>query len=346
MDVGSIPYSNVLIMDVSIVIPVYNVSAYIERCIKSVMRQTFSGLMECIIVDDCSPDDSIEKCSRIIKSYNGNVQFRILRHENNKGLSASRNTGTKFAIGEFVFYLDSDDEITPNCVDVLFKEASCNPQVEIVQGYTDSIPFVSWYPTDRYKIMARIDDNRRIRLENYKIFDYLPCNAWNKLIRLSFLRSNSLYFKEGVIHEDHLWMCNVTKRLEHLSFVFIPTYIHYATPNSIMTSRDKVSKQKSMNGWLSIIENAVETKESPFITNQLVRYYWELFTRSLYKSFKGKVLVFRYSFHLFMRGYFKIAIAGIILCVYFSDKIYNKMLRKLQIIDIQIYQSSIMQLKA
>ena len=100
-------------MKVSIIIPVYNVSAYIERCVKSVMKQTYSGDIECILVNDATPDDSIDIAKRLIADYNGPIQFRILNHEHNKGFSATRNTGIDAATGDYLYFFDSDDEITP-----------------------------------------------------------------------------------------------------------------------------------------------------------------------------------------------------------------------------------------
>ena len=88
-------------MNVSIIIPVYNVSLYIERCIKSVMNQTYQDI-ECILVNDASPDNSITIAERLIADYDGSIQFRILNHEHNKGQSAARNTGIKAASGDYI----------------------------------------------------------------------------------------------------------------------------------------------------------------------------------------------------------------------------------------------------
>ena len=99
-------------MKVSIIIPVYNVSLYIERCIKSVMSQTYQDI-ECILVNDATPDDSIAIAERLIADYNGTIQFRILNHEHNKGQSTARNTGIDASTGDYLYFLDSDDEITP-----------------------------------------------------------------------------------------------------------------------------------------------------------------------------------------------------------------------------------------
>ena len=88
---------------ISVIIPIYNVSDYVERCVKSVMGQTFQDF-ECILVDDASPDDSILRCERLIADYHGSIRFRILHHEHNRGLSAARNTGTEAATGDYILY--------------------------------------------------------------------------------------------------------------------------------------------------------------------------------------------------------------------------------------------------
>lgn len=120
-------------LTVSIVIPVFAVSDYIERCITSVMSQTYDRI-ECIIVDDASPDDSITKCEHLISNYEGPIRFTILHHEHNCGLSASRNTSTNAASGEYVFYFDSDDELTPDCIEKMLKPIQNDPTIEMVLG--------------------------------------------------------------------------------------------------------------------------------------------------------------------------------------------------------------------
>lgn len=89
---------------VSIIIPVYNVAPYIEDCLRSVMRQTYAGPMECLIVDDCGTDESIHIAERLITEYNGPIHFDILHHNHNRGLSAARNTGIENAVGGGISY--------------------------------------------------------------------------------------------------------------------------------------------------------------------------------------------------------------------------------------------------
>ena len=105
-------------MKVSIIIPVYNVAPYIKRCLDSVVAQSFQDI-ECILVDDCGTDNSKEIVQQYIDNYQGQIQFKFIHHEKNLGLSGARNTGIKVATGEWLYFLDSDDSIIPDCIAIL-----------------------------------------------------------------------------------------------------------------------------------------------------------------------------------------------------------------------------------
>ena len=83
-------------MKVSIIIPVYNVAPYIQRCLDSVVAQTFQDI-ECILVDDCGTDNSVEVAQQYIDNYRGQIQFKLIHHDKNQGLSGARNTGIRMA---------------------------------------------------------------------------------------------------------------------------------------------------------------------------------------------------------------------------------------------------------
>lgn len=85
-------------MLVSIIVPVYNVAEYIESCVRSVMTQTYDGGLECLIFDDCGTDNSIAIAQQMIENYQGSIDFKVIHHEKNRGLSAARNTGMDAAV--------------------------------------------------------------------------------------------------------------------------------------------------------------------------------------------------------------------------------------------------------
>ena len=93
-------------MKISIVVPVYNVAPYVADCFYSIARQTWQGPLECIFVDDCGTDDSMSIVEHCIDDYSGPIDFRIVRHVHNRGLSAARNSGISAATGDYVYFLD------------------------------------------------------------------------------------------------------------------------------------------------------------------------------------------------------------------------------------------------
>ena len=221
-------------MIVSIIIPVYNVSPYIERCLQSVINQTYTDI-ECILVDDCGSDNSIDLAQSFIDGYKGNITFSILHHTKNKGLSAARNTALRHAKGKYVYFLDSDDTITTDCIESLIAKALVYPDVDFVQGNIlderASISSYGWH--------AQLPEycNNHEKLEKY-IFFMVVTSAWNKLLKTSFLTEHQLFFPEGIIHEDMYWIFFLTKHVKAVSFVNKGTYLYYINPNSIITSID------------------------------------------------------------------------------------------------------------
>lgn len=222
---------------VSVIIPVYQVSDYVERCLLSVMNQTYTYI-ECIIVDDCSPDDSIAKCERLIDSYEGPIKFKIHHHERNRGLSAARNTGTDAATGDYIFYFDSDDKISIECLERLVKAAQLHPECEMVLGN------ILVYEIDGKERIV-IGNEIPLRLhKNETIVSYyhqqlIPIAAWNKLIKRSFINDNHINFKEGIIIEDYHWMFYVLKYLSDIIILKDITYHYYKREGSIMTGSGK-----------------------------------------------------------------------------------------------------------
>ena len=115
-------------LKLSIILPVYNVENYINRCLESILPQLDDNT-ELIIVDDCSPDKSVDICE---DATEGLSNVRIKRRSKNGGLSAARNTGIEEAKGEYIWFVDSDDYIESNAVSVLLKSIK-GSKIDIVQ---------------------------------------------------------------------------------------------------------------------------------------------------------------------------------------------------------------------
>ena len=118
---------------VSIIVPVYGVEHYIERCARSLFEQTYQDL-DFVFVNDCTPDRSIELLKEVVKVYpEREDSVKIISHEKNRGIAASRNTGLDHAIGEFVLFVDSDDWLAPGAIELLVNKQLEN-DADVVSG--------------------------------------------------------------------------------------------------------------------------------------------------------------------------------------------------------------------
>ena len=231
-------------MKISIVIPVYNVAPYIKDCLHSVMVQSWQDNLECILVDDCGKDNSMQLVEERLQTYKGKIDFRIIRHQHNRGLSAARNTGIDAARGDYVFFLDSDDEITPDCIERLVKPL-----------YEKDYDFV----VGAYRLVgSQIKmDSLRLKegtvLTGDEVLKSFREKTWylmsvNKLYKLSFLNRHHLRFLEGIIHEDELWSFQVACLAKSLYAVAHETYIYKAREGSITVNKNfKLARQHQLD---------------------------------------------------------------------------------------------------
>ena len=225
----------------------YNVAPYVERCLLSVMQQTRPA-EECLIINDASTDSSVALCERLIANYDGPTRFTILHHDHNRGLSAARNTGTDAATGTYIYYVDSDDEMTTDCLEKLAAPVEHDDSIEMVMGdyRIDNSAMIGW----KYQLIRKLGtpqprfmqdtplelkSNEEIREWFYSGKILRPVNVWNKLLKLSFIKEYQLYNKEGLLYEDGLWTYYLMRCLCHASFVHDVTYLHYRRPGSICT---------------------------------------------------------------------------------------------------------------
>lgn len=229
--------------EVSIIIPVYNVEDYVAECLHSVMKQEATCSMECLVIDDCGSDSSMDIVREVIAAYSGPISFRIIEHEQNGGLSAARNSGIRAAKGKYVYFLDSDDLITPDCIGTLFQRVCEHPGVQIVTGDFQTFP-----EPDVHKLISLQGKNfpeysddiawiRSIFLTKF------PITAWNKLILKNFITDNNLYFKEGVLHEDNHWHAVAYHYIRSVAFADHVTYLYRMREGSITQSKGSLERQ-------------------------------------------------------------------------------------------------------
>ncbi len=209
-------------MKVSIIIPVYNVAKYIERCLLSVLNQTWQDL-EVILVNDCTPDNSMEIAGKVIALHPRGAMVKCLEHEKNRGQSAARNTGIRVATGDYLYFLDSDDYLPLESIATLWEFAKTKKYDFVLGNYeitgsSRSIPFM--------KMKEGAIFCKEEILSSYAN-DLWPRTVWNMLIRRDFLLAEHLFFKEGIIHEDDLWTFLLACKAASAYFVNRVTYYYY-----------------------------------------------------------------------------------------------------------------------
>lgn len=257
---------------VSIIIPIYNVEDYIERCISSILCQSYHNL-EIILIDDCSTDKSMEIAINLINEFEkpDDMVFVFKKHDKNLGLSAARNTGILSSHGEYLFFLDSDDEIVPDSLSILIGLATKYPDAELVQGTVKSVPHKKHYDMSFYKDVEYTDDNEWITKNFFNVNHSFPINAWNKLVKREFIFEHHLFFKEGLVHEDELWTFQIMEKLRKIVFCHQITLIHYSTPNSIMNT----TKKTVSAGYMAVIFDEIK----PQIDQKFFKLKYEYFLK-------------------------------------------------------------------
>lgn len=219
---------------VSIGIPVYNVEPYIEKCLLSVLNQSYQNL-EVLVVDDLGTDNSMRIVKDLQTSHPLGKCIRIIRHSENRGLGEARNTAIENATGKYLFFVDSDDYIEPATIEILLKEAEeRNTDVvlassrKIVYGTNEEVPTFTY--------------SDRVLLDSQDAFAHYLCqdlrwhigiNAWNILFKLSFLRDNELRFAARK-DEDALFLSDFYSEVQRAVLLPNVTYNYVLRPGSIM----------------------------------------------------------------------------------------------------------------
>ncbi|MCQ2267593.1 MAG: glycosyltransferase family 2 protein [Bacteroidaceae bacterium] len=207
---------------ISIIIPVYNVSAYLSQCLESVLNQTYKDL-EIILVDDGSKDNSGMLCDEYASK---DSRIKVI-HKVNGGLSDARNVGTAQANGSWIFYLDSDDWMANNTLETLLQYAEIN-NCDAVQG-----GLYYAYPDHLLKREEKpsIVLNRNAAMKELIINDRVKNFAWGKLYKTALVKD--LQFPKGKYFEDCYWQHLVIDRVNRYGIIDTPLLYYRQRPDSI-----------------------------------------------------------------------------------------------------------------
>ena len=270
---------------VTISIPIYNCENHLINCLQSVVNQKYKNL-EVQLVDDLGNDNSMQVAEDFIQKH-PDFHFKILRNEKNSGLSVVRNVGIDNAQGKYIFFLDSDDEITPDCISKMVEIAE-REHVEMVCGNVRTIKLESKEEIDAFRLyntQEKITNNTEI-FESF-IQGRFPVPSWNKLILLDFLKQNKLYFKEGLFAQDSLQSFETALVLNSVFFLKDDTYIYYLHQDSVIHNR----KKKHFDNWITIateFEKHYQKEQNPERKIQILGYLIDYKDLTLLMNWKAQ----------------------------------------------------------
>ncbi len=270
-------------MKISVIIPVYNVEAYLAQCVQSVRSQTYTD-MEILLVDDGATDHSGQLCDRLAQQ---DERIRVV-HKTNGGLSDARNAGLRIATGEYVLFLDSDDYYADN--EVVAKLVAELSRL----GYPDDLLFCR---QDWYEDIGVFDKERPYQEELLNslptpmdCFAYLLAeqrfnmSACFQIIKRSVLVDNHIEFVVGLRNEDIDWSIALWRCLRTVKVLNLYAYIYRHRANSITTTlsvKDYRSYDFMFDKWQALLDESVPNdllflEYLAFIYPTMVYGYWQL----------------------------------------------------------------------
>ena len=227
----------------SIIIPVYNVEKEIRDCLDSIKNQTFQDF-EVLCVDDRGSDSSID----IVKEYvNADSRFKILTHEKNSGVSAARNTGLDAATGDNIMFVDSDDWLDLNALEILNNKLN-KTKCEIVMFNNYNVD-----PDGSKKIQDEDKEgDRTIKINDDELTLFVGV-CWNRVYRKSLLDRLKVRFPVGLIVEDSDFTFKVCSQVDSVFMIDEPLYFYRIQREGSYTTADNV--QERIVDELEVLKN-------------------------------------------------------------------------------------------
>ena len=236
---------------ISVIVPVYNVEEYLDRCVESIVNQTYHNL-EIILVDDGSTDSSGAKCDEWAKKDNRIVVI----HKENGGQASARNKALQIAKGDLIGFVDSDDYIDSTMYEKLKGCLNIN-NCDIVEctkiDFDDQTPKCNSIGFGKVLVF-----NRKETIEDFIKEEHFKCTVWNMLLKASIAKN--IMFDEGKTHEDILWPYRAYMSAERIAYIDNALYFYYQRPNSTMNMK---YSEKRFDG-LDALETRAELVKKDF----------------------------------------------------------------------------------
>lgn len=276
-------------MLLSVIIPVYNVERYIEKCILSVLQNGFSeDLYEIVIVDDESPDNSLHIINKFLQTHKN---IRVISQEN-RGLGGARNTGIRTAIGKYLLFLDADDWYLQDTIGKLIQIAE-SESLEILEFGAQGI-----FTNGEIMYSKSMDSEIMNGVDYYQKYRYLD-SACNKLYNRDFVIGNKLFFLEKLYIEDYEFNTRALFRAKKIKATSLMAAQFLQSSDSITRNADPTKHIKMQEDIILVIKNInafYKHEVKPDMPGQVSAYFEQklsfltvtLFYQLLKRNFKYK----------------------------------------------------------
>lgn len=245
---------------VSIIVPVYNVEKYIDRCINSLINQTLKDI-EIIMVNDGSPDNSVD----IIKKYQKKDNRIKLYEKENGGQGSARNLGLKYAKGEYIAFLDSDDYVCDNMYETLYNKG--------IEDELDIVICNYYLKYNDKEVVNKISSDKYLNISPSKYITLSP-SPWNKIIKREYLEKCKFRFPEGIIYEDYASIPTLALNNPKIVYINSPLYYYVQSENSTMRNKEYKSKYEDIFKATEYLYNNMIDKTYNKELEYLIAYHY------------------------------------------------------------------------
>ena len=276
----------------SVVMPIYNVEKYLNKAIDSVLSQNFFDL-EIILVNDASPDN----CDEICRAFDERYDFiKYVKHTENKGLSESRNTGIKNAVGKYIYFFDPDDYIEETLFETVFNTVFERDFEVVVFGLKENyydksdniIKTVEIRPENRFITEKKALGEEILKLEKATLYGY----AWNKFYLLDVINSNNLLYENIPLIEDIKFNVQYFNCISTAALLDISPYHYAKRENQSITNKFQERYFEVHYQRINLLLNqakdfgVADEKNKNTIANIFVRYIFSALSRNFDKRSK------------------------------------------------------------
>ncbi|MBC5624031.1 glycosyltransferase [Clostridium sp. NSJ-49] len=255
---------------ISIIVPIYNVELYVERCIESILNQSLSDF-DLILVDDGSTDKSGEICEGYAKK---DSRIQVI-HKKNGGLSSARNAGIEIAQGKYIAFVDGDDFIHKDMYKILYDK--------IIQNDSDIVICEFKKVYNKTDVIDTIENTKSIELNNIDALHMLYSDkgaeftvAWNKIYKKELF--DEVRYEEGKIHEDEFIAHKLLYKAQKITYVSKQLYNYIQREDSIINSKFNIKKLDAVYAFneRKLFFKNIKNKELQYKAEyNYVKYFFE-----------------------------------------------------------------------